>query len=179
MQKYIGTKLIEAEAAVRYYMPNGSKVTVANSQEISEEEHLQLAECLAAENGYRVKYPDGYESWSPKDVFEEAYRPINGMNFGLALEAAKKGKRIARRGWNGKHQYVELATGISYVNDDGDIVNAGHAAIGNAALAFVGTLGVQLGWLASQADMLAEDWYIVDEWRAEGDAPYEGEADHA
>ncbi len=34
-------------------------------------------------------------------------------------------------------------------------------AIGNKAIAFVGTSGVQLGWLASQADMLAEDWKIV------------------
>lgn len=33
---------------------------------------------------------------------------------------------------------------------------------GNKAIAFVGTSGVQLGWLASQADMLAEDWKIVE-----------------
>ncbi len=35
------------------------------------------------------------------------------------------------------------------------------------ALAFVGTSGVQLGWLASQADMLADDWVIVGEAVAE------------
>ena len=58
---------------------------------------------------------------------------------------------------------MELATGISYTNAAGDVVNVKHAAIGNAALAFVGTSGVQLGWLASQADMLADDWRIVDE----------------
>ena len=39
--------------------------------------------------------------------------------------------------------------------------------IGNKALAFVGTSGVQLGWLASQADMLADDWMIVGEAVAE------------
>lgn len=43
---------------------------------------------------------------------------------------------------------------------DGEIINAEHDAIGNKAIAFVGTSGVQLGWLASQADMLAEDWRI-------------------
>ena len=37
-----------------------------------------------------------------------------------------------------------------------------HDAIGNQAIAFVGTSGVQLGWLASQADMLAEDWVEVE-----------------
>ena len=75
------------------------------------------------------------------------------MNFGLAIEAAKKGKRIARKGWNGKGQYVELATRISYVNAEGVAINTEHAAIGNKALAFVGTSGTQMGWLASQADM--------------------------
>ena len=41
-------------------------------------------------------------------------------------------------------------------------MNVEHEAIGNQALAFVGTSGVQLGWLASQADMLADDWAIVE-----------------
>lgn len=80
------------------------------------------------------------------------------MNFGEALELLKKGKRVARKGWNGKKQYIQLATGISYVSADGKLVNCEHEAIGNKAIAFVGTSGVQMGWLASQADMLAEDW---------------------
>ena len=84
------------------------------------------------------------------------------MTFGLALEAAKMGKKIARKGWNGKNQYVEIATAISYVNASGEVVNCNHDAIGNKALAFVGTSGVQMGWLASQADMLADDWRIVE-----------------
>ena len=87
----------------------------------------------------------------------------DAMSFGMALEAAKVGHRIARHGWNGKGQYVELATCISYKNGAGEIVNVDHSNIGNKALAFVGTSGVQIGWLASQADMLADDWYIVGE----------------
>ena len=83
------------------------------------------------------------------------------MTFGTAIEAVRSGKRIQREGWNGKNQYVELATCISYKNLSGEIVNVNHDAIGNQALAFVGTSGVQLGWLASQADMLADDWKIV------------------
>lgn len=76
-------------------------------------------------------------------------------------EEMKAGKKVARQGWNGKGQYIELASNISYVNADGNIVNCEHDAIGNKAIAFVGTSGVQMGWLASQADMLAEDWQIV------------------
>ena len=144
MKQYIGTKIIQAEPKMR-------KVPAEN--------------CLADrgfEDGYKVIYPDGYESWSPKDVFEAAYRETTGMSFGLAIEAAKIGKKIARAGWNGKNQYVELASCISYKNSAGEIVNVDHDAIGNKALAFVGTSGVQMGWLASQADMLADDWKIVE-----------------
>lgn len=48
------------------------------------------------------------------------------------------------------------------MNPNGKIVNPEHDAIGNKAIAFVGTSGVQLGWLASQADMLADDWMFVN-----------------
>ena len=85
------------------------------------------------------------------------------MKFGEAIELIKKGKRVQRKGWNGKNQYIELATNISYKNTKCEIINAEHDAIGNTAIAFVGTSGVQLGWLASQADMLAEDWIEVEE----------------
>ena len=83
------------------------------------------------------------------------------FDFGTALSFLKKGKRVCRRGWNGKNQYIELATAISYKNASGEVVNVEHGAIGNNAIAFVGTSGVQIGWLASQADMLAEDWEIA------------------
>lgn len=83
-------------------------------------------------------------------------------NFGEAIEAIKAGKKAKRAGWNGKEQYIELATHIAYKNSAGEFVNAEHEDVGNAAIAFVGTRGIQLGWLASQADMLAEDWIIMD-----------------
>lgn len=138
MKTYIGTKIIDAEPACRDM--NGEK-----------------------QEGYKVRYrPDGYESFSPKAVFEEAYRPVDGMSFGLAIEAMKKGKKCRRAGWNGKNQHIELASAISYMSPDGVVVNAEHEAIGNKAIAFCGTSGVQMGWLASQADMLADDWEIVE-----------------
>ena len=150
MKTYIGTKIIEAILAIR----KGSTV-YEKDQPIPKSMDPE-------EEGYKVRYQDGYESFSPKYVFEAAYRETDCLSFGLAIEAAKKGKRIARRGWNGKNQYVELAERISYENAAHEVVNANHEAIGNKALAFVGTSGVQLGWLASQADMLADDWEIVE-----------------
>ena len=80
------------------------------------------------------------------------------FSFGEAIKYLKRGMKVSRKGWNGKEQYIQLATGISYKTSDGDVVNCNHDAIGNMAIAFVGTSGVQMGWLASQADMLAEDW---------------------
>ena len=85
----------------------------------------------------------------------------NTFDFGEAIRLVKQGHRVARLGWNGKQQYIELAFAISYVNAKDEVVNAEHEAIGSQAVAFVGTSGVQLGWLASQADMLADDWYVV------------------
>lgn len=86
---------------------------------------------------------------------------IQTFSFGEAIRRLKTGQKVARKGWNGKSQYIELASNISYVNAGKEIVNCEHNDIGNKAIAFVGTSGVQMGWLASQADMLAEDWVIV------------------
>lgn len=83
------------------------------------------------------------------------------FSFGEAIKYLKRGMKVARKGWNGKKQYIQLASGISYKTADNRIVNCEHDAIGNKAVAFVGTSGVQMGWLASQADMLAEDWVFA------------------
>lgn len=83
------------------------------------------------------------------------------FSFAEAIKYLKRGMKVARKGWNGKKQYIQLATGISYTFE-GEVVNCNHEAIGNKAIAFVGTSGVQMGWLASQADMLAEDWVFAE-----------------
>lgn len=87
---------------------------------------------------------------------------ITTFTFGEALSNLKRGKKVARKGWNGKNQYIELATNVSYKNTNNEVVNVDHSDMGNKAIAFVGTSGVQLGWLASQADMLSDDWVVVD-----------------
>lgn len=85
----------------------------------------------------------------------------NVFDFGDAIKYLKRGMKVKRQGWNGKEQYIELAKNIAYRNPDGKIINSEHEAIGNMAIAFVGTSGVQLGWCASQADMLADDWVFA------------------
>ena len=156
MKQYIGSKIVKAWPC--YRIP-----VIGGRYEYCKLDEVVLT-CITGkiEDGYRVQYEDGYLSWSPKAVFEKAYRETTGLSFGLAIEAAKMGKKIARAGWNGKNQYVELAYCISYKNNAAEVVNVNHCNIGNKAFAFVGTSGVQMGWLASQADMLADDWQIVE-----------------
>ena len=83
------------------------------------------------------------------------------MTFGEELEALQIGARIVREGWKGMDQYLVLVRDLSFTID-GRVINATHDTMGKRAIAFVGTQGVQVGWLASQADMLSEDWIIRD-----------------
>ena len=161
MDKYLGVKMVHAAPALRLDDGKGDV-------------RIQLLKSCpmprpgdAVDMGYKVVYEDGYESWSPQDVFEKAYRKVAGMNFGLALEAAKMGKKIARAGWNGhgKGMYVFLANeDISFTTDanlreflDEEVTVHGMMVMRTAQK----TLAP--GWLASQADMLAEDWYVVED----------------
>ena len=149
MEKYIGVKMISAKP-----MNLGDYNKYRGWQIPADEDPARV--------GWLVRYEDGYESWSPKEVFGAAYRRIDNMTFGLALEALKQGKRVRRAGWNGKNQWIELATNISYISPMGAVCNVNHDQMGNKAIAFIGTSGTQLGWLASQADMLSEDWQLVE-----------------
>lgn len=100
------------------------------------------------------------------EVADTSNCPILGgealFSFGEAIKYLKRGLKVKRKGWNGKNQHIELASDISYRMPDGEITNIGHDAIGNKAIAFVGTSGIQMGWLASQADMLADDWMFSE-----------------
>ena len=123
-------------------------------------------EILDIRETQRVEYTLSNVASEDWVIADEENCPVLGgeamFGFGDAIKYIKRGLKVKRKGWNGKNQYIQLATGISYKSVTGEIVNCEHDAIGNMAVAFVGTSGVQLGWLASQADMLAEDWVFVD-----------------
>ena len=96
------------------------------------------------------------------------------MNFGQALEALKDGHRVARTGWNGKGMWLALTPGSVIKAGEARAGAALHLACGPAdepppatirigahidMKAADGTLVI--GWLASQTDMLAEDWELL------------------
>ena len=92
------------------------------------------------------------------------------MNFGQAIEAAKTGERVAREGWNGKNMWVTYSPGDKALPADKFFSPANKAfAEGNGGSAEVlpcftmktADDKILIGWLASQTDMIAEDWNVV------------------
>jgi len=84
------------------------------------------------------------------------------LNFGEAIKALKQGKKVARNGWNGKNMYIVAVYGKSshYVKQ-GDEEYQHVTTDLPYLLMYTATNKYQPGWLASQADMLAEDWEVV------------------
>ena len=120
--------------------------------------------------GYAVIYRDDFQSWSPKAEFEDAYRRADGLNFGLALEALKRGLRVARKGWNGKGMWVAL--GGTPVTLEADkfwnphsrahaVAMGGSAVVDPYIIMKTAQDSIQMGWVPSQADILADDWCII------------------
>lgn len=91
------------------------------------------------------------------------------LDFSTALKAAKAGKHIARKGWNGKNMFVFYQKGYP----DGIALNKNTAEATGIPEGTVVKITPYLmmkaadgslvtGWLASQTDMLAEDWNIIN-----------------
>ena len=80
------------------------------------------------------------------------------MNFGQAIETLKNGKKVARTGWNGKGMYLFLVKG----EDLSDIFDPDSCDCVDSIGMKTAHDTLVIGWLASQTDMLAEDWVIVD-----------------
>lgn len=153
MEHYIGTKKISA-------LPmNLGDYNNYRGWKIPENENPER-------EGYLVQYADGYESWSPKEVFEESYRDYKSLTFGDAIYLLKEGHRLSRKGWNGKDQWIFLISGntLSY-HTMADLVELSKLVDGvkhtDVIAMKTASNAMQVGWLASQTDMLAEDWYVV------------------
>lgn len=162
MLQYLGVKLLLA--------------SVMTKQEFEQSNHIINGCKYPPEaDGYLVQYEDGYKSWSPKAAFEKAYRRTEGMTFGLAIEALKSGKRVARAGWNGKGMWLAFMSAMSlpafndqttnrkvndrtakWIGEETPLETNAYIAMWTADKKW------QPGWLASQTDMLAEDWQVID-----------------
>lgn len=99
-----------------------------------------------------------------------------GMTFGDALEVLKSGGRVAREGWNGKGMFLFLVPGSTFTVNRPPLLGIypeGTQVDYHAHVDMKTAQGYVVPWLCSQADMLADDWTIVDPSIAEA----EGEAE--
>lgn len=162
MSQYIGTKIINATPMTR------GDYNKLRGWELPSDEN-------GADEGYLVEYTDGgkanvpgfsgYVSWSPTGVFDLAYRKVSGITFGQAIEALKFGNKVARAGWNGKGMFLFLVPGSTFkvnrapllgIYTEGTEINyCPHVDMKTAD-------GKVVPWLASQTDVLAEDWAVVE-----------------
>ena len=116
--------------------------------------------------GFEVVYEGGYHAWSPKDLFQAAYRSIGSMTFGLAVEALKLGKKVARSGWNGKGMFIFLIPGSTFKVNRAPLLGIfpeGMEIEYRPHIAMKGVDGSISEWTpAAGNDVLAEDWQVVD-----------------
>lgn len=164
MLHYIGTKRIKASPMTRaiYNQYRGWELPANENGD---------------DLGMLVEYVDGgasnheshagYISWSPMDVFESAYKPTVGMSFGFAIDAMRLEQKVARSGWNGKGMYLYLVPENRYA----PTTEAGQAIADNhpdglvpygAYIAMKTAQDNVVPWLASQTDVLATDWEIIE-----------------
>lgn len=167
MKNYIGTKAIKARPMTRKEYNDYRGWEMPADEDGSDEGYL--VEYLDSPSDAHPDH-DGYISWSPTDVFERSYRENGKLPFGAAIEALKSGRKVTRTDWNGKGMYLVLQEGSTIgpeqarggaakaMAEEGiDVIPiAGHIDMRNAQGVCI------VGWVASQTDMLCENWLILD-----------------
>lgn len=158
MHQYIRTQVVQAEPMTyRQAYENG---LIPDNSYVSEYDDT---------SGYLITHMDGFKDWKPKEVFDQEYEAVRGMTFGLAIKALKAGHKVARKGWNGKGMFLWLKPAATVKAEwCKDPLLKGLAEANGGEIEALGTIcmftaqkQILSGWLASQTDMLSEDWEIV------------------
>ena len=165
MSLFIGTKVINAVPM------NRADYNTFRDWDLPDDENGE-------DFGYLVEYLDGgkpniveysgYVSWSPLEVFDNAYKSLNALTFGDAIHFAKQGAKIARAGWNGSGMYALIMPGYP----EGVLANEATAKVHGVEIGsiikiqpywvIVNSQGEVSTWAPSSSDSLAEDWYILE-----------------
>ena len=165
MKKFIGTKVIMAEP-----------MTMEEAQKVLGRKIATLKPVTVEEDGYLVEHKDGYKSWSPKSVFEEAYREVGSVNFGGAIDLLKAGLAVRRKGWNGKGLFIvkqvpshitgDIIPNMQSLPQSAKIILMNrenpHIDYTNQML-IINPDGRADSWVPSVSDVFAEDWEVVTE----------------
>ena len=160
LKEFIGTKIINAKPMSRL------DYNIFRGWELPANEN-------GSDEGYLVEYIDGgepntkeyrgYVSWSPKVQFENAYKQSGNLSFGDAITYLKLGYKVARAGWNGKGLTLSLKLPEEGVNDMTlPYIYMAYPSTPASDTAPENHINARVPWLASQTDMLAEDWCLVN-----------------
>lgn len=165
MKQYVGSKIVFARPMTRAEYNTYRGWELPADEEGSDPGFLVEYE---AKDGQptNVEGHAGYVSWSPQTVFEDSYQDCKeGLPFSLVLDQVKNhGARAARKGWNGKGMFIFLVPGstfivnreplLSILGEGKEVKYHGHIDMKTAD-------GMIVPWLASQTDILANDWTFV------------------
>ena len=184
MKQYLGEKMIKASEEM-----SRKEYCDYRGWELPENENGDDRVYIVESNS-KPNHPkhEGYISMSPKDVFEKTYRETDGLTFGLAIEALKLCKCIARKGWNGKgmfvckqvpsvigqdivpkmqslpqsakDQFTQRWHNANAENDAVAIANTGSIEYHNQMIIVKPDNSID-SWVASSSDTFAEDWVIL------------------
>jgi hypothetical protein len=153
MERYIGTKLVNAKPMTRREYNDFRGWALPDDEDGGD--LGMLVEYVDGGKANTEAY-EGYVSWSPIEVFNKAYRTSGNLTFGDAVELMKLGDVMTRTGWNGRRKngkpmFVQL-------------IEAGEASTEINKPFFVmvhadDSVGV---WTPVTNDVLASDWAIVE-----------------
>lgn len=109
-----------------------------------------------------------YLAWDErKKKFESGEKSMNtGMKFGAAIQGLKDGEKIRRVGWNGKGMYLELVKNWQRLDLTGTRIQDSNNHLPFIMIKTVD--GKFVPWLASQTDILSNDWHIVETHKKSG-----------
>lgn len=161
MEKYIGCKVIQAHSMSRLDYNVLRDCTVERDGLDSDAGYLvEFGPQMNANN----KDVNEYTHWIPKEDFDRYYDVNSNMTFGHAVELLKTGVKVSRQGWNGKGMFLFLVDGSTFkVNrppllgiykEGTEIKYCPHIDMKTAD-------GSIVPWLASQSDVLSNDWMVV------------------
>lgn len=142
-------------------------MAIDNSTPESRRDILEGAQALAARNhASRYATDEKYRAWYDELASDyEAAFAVGNLDFSMALTALKSGKRVRRSGWNGKGMWLILVPGTpgASLREGSPYYAAGLRTVDIAPHIdmFTAQGTMQPGWLASQTDMLADDWEVV------------------
>lgn len=158
MEVYIGTKMVLAKPM------NRLAYNEYRGWDLPDDENGDDAGFLVEYiNGSKSNHKNhiGYISWSPDDVFKSTYKTSGQMSFSHVIDLLKDGNKVTRKGWNGNGMWLQIID--PYSNDEYVLHESSTMTIGTLT-EYIGMNTVDncfVPWVASQSDLLANDWEVV------------------